>query len=293
MDRMEGWAIDADLAIRPLQDLGWRVEPIPWRKKSIDWNTFDAVYICVPWDYPDDPEYFLEVLESIDRSSAVLANDIRIVRWNLRKTYLRDLEAGGAPIVPSLWRDAFNPQELDEFFGLLDVDRIIIKPVVSTNASNTFLLDRASASNSNDDLARTFVQREFVVQPFIENIQSEGEYSLFYFNNLFSHAICKVPKQDDFRVQEEHGGQVTTIEPEPALLAAGDKALSIVDPMPVYARADFVRDENGQFVVMELELIEPSMYLRMKEGSAELFAAAFDSYAEANTPSVLKIASRR
>ena len=108
--------------------------------------------------------------------------------------------------------------------------------------------------------------------------QSEGEYSLFYFNRRFSHAIRKTPKPGDFRVQEEFGADIVLVDPEPALLAAGEQVMQLVEPLPAYARVDFVEGPDGRFLLMELELIEPSMYLRMHQEAPRRFAEAFDEY---------------
>lgn len=278
MDDTEGWSIDADLAITPLQALGWQVDTVPWRSPAFDWNPYDAVYIGTPWDYPEDVGLFLGVLEQIDASRAVLVNDIALVRWGVPKTYLRDLESRGADIVPSLWFDDLSPQQLPTFFELLQSDRLVIKPVVSTNAKDTFLLDRDTAVAHAELLTETFRNRAFVVQPFIESIGREGEFSLFYLGGVLSHAIQKVPKARDFRVQEEHGASITAVLPEASLAACADGILALVEPEPVYARCDLVRGPDGRFLLMELELIEPSMYLRMHPDAPQRFALAFDRY---------------
>jgi len=278
MQSTEGWSIDADLGFPPMEALGWQVDAVPWRGDVPDWNEYDAVYIGVPWDYPEDPEGFLAVLGDIDRSNAILVNDLSLVHWSLPKTYLRDLEARGADIVPSLWFEHMDVDTLSAAFESHGVDQIIVKPVISTNAADTYLLTRKRANALRDELARVFHSRPFIVQTFIGSIQTEGEYSLFYFNREFSHATLKVPKTGDFRVQEEHGAEVRSITPEPALLATGDKVMGLVEPMPAYARADFVRGPDGRFLVMELELIEPSMYLRMDPEAPGRFAEAFDRY---------------
>ena len=278
MDSTDGWTIDADLGFAPMEELGWQVEAIPWRSAARDWNDYDAVYIGVPWDYPEDPAHFISLLESIDRSPALLVNDLALVRWGIEKTYLRDLESRGAEIVPSMWYEDMQPELLADAFAGFACEQIIVKPVISTNATHTYLLDRQSAEELGSELRERFSERPFVVQPFIENILVEGEFSLFYFNCQFSHAIQKIPKPADFRVQEEYGADISPIDPEPGLLAAGDKVMQLVEPMPVYARADFVRGPNGRFLVMELELIEPSMYLRMNAEAPGRFAAAFNQY---------------
>jgi len=278
MENTEGWSIDAELGFPPMEALGWQVESVPWRSADGNWGRFDAVYIGTPWDYPEDPEAFLRVLGDIDASSALLVNNLELVHWSLAKTYLRDLEERGAAIVPSIWRERMCTEMLDAAFDEHGTDRIIVKPVVSTNATHTFLLTRERVRQQEDELRRTFGNRPFVVQPFIESIQTEGEFSLFYFSRELSHATLKVPKQGDFRVQEEHGAEVLSVQAESALIETGDRVMGLVEPIPVYARADFVRGPDGRFLVMELELIEPSMYLRMDSEAPRRFAEAFDQY---------------
>ena len=278
MDDTEGWAIDSDLSFAPMRSLGWTIDMVPWRSAGVAWDAYDAVYINTPWDYPDDPQAFLSLLETIDRSDAVLVNDIALVRWTIPKTYLRDLESRGAAIVPSLWYDAFDAAMLPGFFDTYQAERIIVKPVVSTNAHNTFLLERPVPASVVKKIEEVFARRPFVVQPFIENVQSEGEYSLFFFSREFSHAILKTPKDEDFRVQEEHGARINAWEPESALLETAAEVLELVEPVPVYARCDFIRGPDGRFLLMELEVIEPSLYLRMASAAPMRFSRAFDAY---------------
>lgn len=282
MEDTGGWSIDADLAFEPMAELGWQCEWLPWRRRGVDWANYTAVYIAAPWDYPQDPDAFLRVLAEIDASPAVLVNDLSLVRWNLSKTYLRDLEARGAVIVPSHWSDEFadgwfDDGGIEQSFSTIS-ERIIIKPVINTNATDTFLLSHPVPAEQIALLKRTFHVRPFVVQPFIENITTEGEFSLFHFGGRYSHAIQKVPRQGDFRVQEEHGSKITAIEPESALRQIADHVISLIDPLPVYCRSDFVRGDDGRFLLMELELIEPSMYLRFHKDAPGRFARAFDTY---------------
>jgi len=117
-----------------------------------------------------------------------------------------------------------------------------------------------------------------MVQRFMPYILAEGEFSLFYFNAVFSHAILKVPASGEFRSQEEHGAEINLVVPEEQLLHRGQKALETIEPKPLYARIDFVRDEQGDFVVMECELIEPSLYLRTDPMAPDRFAQAMDRW---------------
>lgn len=278
MENLDGWSIDAELGFAPLEAMGWTVDALPWRSENVDWNAFDAVYIGTPWDYPEDPDRFLEVLASIDRSRAVLVNDMALVTWSLPKTYLRDLEKMGVDIVPSIWGERYEAGMLRKALDRFGADKVIIKPVVSTNATDTFLIERKDFDSTEARLSGTFSNVACVIQPFMSDIQSEGEYSLFYFNRQFSHAILKTPKSGDFRVQEEFGANIVAVDPGPALRETSDRILQLIEPMPVYARADLVRGAGDRFYLMELELVEPSMYLRMDALAPERFAKAFDDY---------------
>ena len=279
MQETEGWSIDADLAFEPLAALGWKAEWLPWRQPNVAWDEWDCVYLAATWDYPSAPDAFLAVLEDIEASRALLINPLSLVRWNVAKTYLRELSEQGVPIVPSLWFDSIADGDPATAFDEFGVDRIIIKPVISTNANNTFLLTRERLDERRVEIASLFADRGFVVQPFLRSVQSEGEYSLFYIGDGFSHAIRKVPRPADFRVQEEHGASIVAFDLSEELIAAGDKAIRALTPRPLYGRVDFVRADAGELCLMELELIEPSLYLRTNAGAAARFANALVRYA--------------
>lgn len=277
MAEPDGFEVDIELAFPPLQAIGWEFHAVSWRA-DVAWGDFDAVYIGAAWDYPQDPRRFLSVLETIVRSGTVLINDISLVRWTLAKTYLRDLEQRGVPIVPSLWFDAFDETALVDAFDRFDDDRIIIKPVISTNALDTFLLTREAAAEKLSELAQTFAKRPYVVQQFARDVQKTGEYSLFFFAGEYNHAVSKLPAASDFRVQEQFGSTIVDCEPDAEVLAVGEAVIEEVEPQPVYARVDIVRGNDGHPLLMELELIEPSLYLRKSPAAPRQFASAFESY---------------
>ncbi len=273
MEEIGNFVADSDLSIAPMAELGWEVEMLPWRR-DVDWNNYDLVYICTPWDYQHDVEAFLGVLEAIERSSARLVNSLDLVRWNLEKTYLRELEMRGADIVPSIFFDRFDAHRVAACFSAHNTARIVVKPVVGANSDHIFVLTEPLPDDVVENLERTYERRPFFVQPFIDSVQSEGEYSLFFFGGDYSHAILKRPRPGDFRTQEEHGADILSIEAPPALIATARSVLGVVSPQPAYVRADFVRDTGARFRLMELELIEPSLYFRTDPGSASRFAKA-------------------
>lgn len=269
---------DYELSYDAMADLGWRAEPVVWNDPALDWNAFDAVYICTPWDYPQQVERFLDVLASIDRSAAVLINPLPLVHWNLEKNYLRDIEARGGAIVPSLWCERFDAAEIPCWFAAHDTERIVVKPAVGANAADTYVLTEPVPPGLIRVLSETFARRRFFVQPFMPNVIAEGEYSLIWFGGECSHAILKTPKAGDFRSQEEHGAAIRAVSPAPAIVDAARAIFDCVEPKPAYGRADLVRDEGDRFLLMELELIEPSLYLRTDAGSSARFAAAIDEW---------------
>lgn len=279
MENESAFVTDYRPGIPPLEARGWHVDCVPWRRPSVDWSAWHAVYIGAPWDYLDDPAGFLAVLGAIEAAGAVLVNPLELVRWNLDKRYLRDLEARGAAIVPSAWYDRFADADPARWFEEHAADRVVIKPRVGANAADTFVLEQPLAAPMLRRLAKLFAERPFVVQPFVASIRDPGEYSLFYLGGALSHAIRKVPKPGDFRVQEEHGAAILAALPDAALASVGQAVMQLVTPAPAYARADFVRGDAGQWLLMELELVEPSLYLRMHPQAPERFARAFDRYA--------------
>lgn len=271
-----GFVIDDELAVLPLARRGIQVETIPWDRPGVDWRRYALVLIRSTWDYPQNAEAFLRVLETIEHAGVRLENGSEIVRWNMQKSYLRDLAARGIEIVPTFWRDGLAPGELVPLFKELRSEEGVIKPVVGANAQGAWRLDAARARTLAPEIEAFFDERPLMMQPFERGIVEEGEYSMIYLNGKHSHTILKKPKAGDFRVQEEHGSAIVPVEPEPALLAAGDAAIAAVGQRLLYARADLVRSGEA-FRVMELELVEPSLYLRIDPGAAERFADAVAS----------------
>ena len=265
-------------AVEPLAALGWTVDFVPWRADA-DWDAYALVVIRSPWDYQDDPDAFLDVLGRIDQSAARLENGLDVVRWNARKTYLRDLESAGVPIVPTAWERSPSAHTLADALRRWGAAEGVVKPIVGANADGVHRLHRDDGAGF-ERAAAAYAGREALVQPFVPAVVSEGEHSVFVFGGAVSHAILKTPAEGDFRVQEEHGGVIRGVAPEPALLDLTRSALAAVPGGPLlYARADAVRMPDGTFAVMELELIEPSLYFPYGPGSAERFARAVDALA--------------
>lgn len=275
LDETGDYVIDDEHAIAPLEALGWRVSTVSWRQTAVPWREFDLVIIRSTWDYWDDVEAFLDTLAHIDRETR-LVNPLELVKWNLRKTYLGDLQRRGIPIVPTIWPQKIAAAGFAPLFRQLHNDELVIKPVVGANGQDAFRVSTGDSSEQLQAISSRFSGKPAMVQSFMPHILDEGEFSLFYFDGKYSHAILKVPVGGEFRSQEERGAEIHAIDPEPLLLSRALAALRALDIEPLYARIDFVRDESGDFRLMEQELIEPSLYLRMDKKAPGRFAAAVE-----------------
>jgi glutathione synthase/RimK-type ligase-like ATP-grasp enzyme len=280
MDSLEGYVADDHLAVAPLEKLGWSVAAISWRAPSERWECHAGVVIRSPWDYQRDVDRFLAALERIERSGARLANPLALVRWNVRKSYLLELAARGCPLPRTELSEALTAAELDAFVRDCGDRGAVAKPLVGAGGVGTHLLHAADPASRGAALAE-LTGRAVLLQRFLPAIRTEGEHSLVFFRGTFSHAVRKVPTGGEFRVQEERGGEILPGgEPAPDLLAAAEQILRAAGPAPLYARVDLVR-EAGAPVLMELEVIEPSLYLRTERGAPGRFAAAVDAWASA------------
>lgn len=278
MDDMTDFVSYDAIVREPLARRGWSLDEVPWRSRTAAWQDFDVVVIRTTWDYQHAPAEFLSVLENIDRATR-LENPLATVRWNLDKRYLRELAGQGIRTVPTTWGEHATSADLRAAFDAFGTDQIVIKPQIGANADDTVWLRRL---NEVDDVAisraaELFCNRRYMLQPFMTSVIDEGEYSLIYFNGTFSHAILKTPKAADFRVQEEHGGVIRATSPEPLLCRRADAIMATFADQPLYARVDLVRTADDDFALMELELIEPSLYLSYDDEAAERFAASITS----------------
>ncbi len=260
-DNLDNFTCDDELLKDPLEKLGYQMDSISWRATE-DWSKYEAVVIRSTWDYQDHYEDFLKVLEEIS-CKTLLLNDLETVKWNSHKSYLKELKKKGVLIIPTLFHDEIQGLGVEKICQLLETNKIIFKPYVGANSDNTFPINLGEPMPPID-----IRSGEFFVQAFVDNVLSEGEFSLFFFKGDYSHCILKTPKSGDYRVQEEWGGNIQEVKPEPELL---NTATAIVDSKRLYCRVDLVRGKSG-FELMELEMIEPALYFRMNKDSAELFA---------------------
>lgn len=274
-DNLEGFFVYDELVKPHLAKLGWQVDDVSWHNEDVDYNQYDVVIVRSTWDYQAYVDKFIQCLNKIEASSASLENPFSLLTWNIRKDYLQELSQRSVPVLPSLWFESLEVDFLQSAFEQLDTDEIVIKPMVSANADHTYRIKKETLSDSIDELLSVFSKRSGLIQAFEQSIVKEGEYSLFYFSGSYSHAILKQPKKDDFRVQEEHGGKLSAVTPNKQMRALASQTLDNLPTPALYARIDIVNTQRG-YELIEVELIEPSLYFSLDEGSAIRFATAIN-----------------
>ena len=258
------------LAIPHLVERGWSVQDVSWRDSNVDYDAFDIVLVRSTWDYHLALDAFMACLERIEASRAVLENPLEVMRWNADKSYLRRLLDMGLPVVPVDVLDSWDTRVVSSAFERYGTDKIVVKPRLSAGARDTYILRRGEEQT----VASQFSSRGLLIQPFLTRI-TEGEISLFYFNGELSHTVLKKPAPGDFRVQEEHGGELQAIEPSEEVRKAADKIMEALECVVLYARVDLVFYEGAPKLI-EIELIEPSLYLNQHADAPARFAEAID-----------------
>jgi glutathione synthase/RimK-type ligase-like ATP-grasp enzyme len=239
-----------------------------WTDPSVDWSAYDAVLLRTVWDYFWLYAEFTEWLAQLDKAGVPVLNSTDQVRWNSDKQYLLELRERGVAIVPS---QVAAGACLREVVAGLTGQQIVVKPTVGGNALHT--VRGVAGSPELEQALNDLPDVVYLVQPFVPEIQSDGEWSLLFFNGEFSHAVIKRPATGDYRVQESYGGQTTPTDPPAAVLEGAQAALAASGPTPTYARVDGVV-VNDRFLLMEIELIEPYLFLPQSPDAAAKLATA-------------------
>lgn len=252
-----------------LQARGASVRVQPW---SLFVPTDEALAVVrSTWDYYERAADFRAWLDRMDAAAAPLLNPIATLRWNLDKAYLRELAAAGAPLPRTHWLADPDPTAIADLLAAEQWDAAVVKPRISAAAHGTLRVSPTQLP----DLPALEVAREAgaMVQEYLPDVTGAGEISLLFFDGTYSHAVRKAPRTGDYRVQPEHGGSVTPYEADAALRATADAVLAACPGAPVYARVDLIPTQAGPRL-MEVELIEPDLFLDHDAGAAGRFADA-------------------
>jgi glutathione synthase/RimK-type ligase-like ATP-grasp enzyme len=264
---------DDRLAAEALRSHGVNVHAMAWDAPDADWSRFDRVVIRSTWGYYLAVDRYADWLRKFSAADHRLWNPPDVVLGNLDKHYLSELAAKGIDIVPTVYQDAAPGLVLRELLEHHRLNEVVIKPAVSASAFGTF---RASLAKADADQARfteLVESRDILIQPFMPEIVTHGEWALIFFGGEFSHAVVKQPAAGDFRVQPRLHGTATPAKPTSRLIEQARKVLSTVGRPLLYARVDGI-ERKGKFLLMELEINEPVLYLGLGDGAPQKFAEA-------------------
>jgi glutathione synthase/RimK-type ligase-like ATP-grasp enzyme len=275
-DYPEPWDWTFDVEAAALVEAGCSVDPIAWTQVD-DIAGYDLVLPLVAWGYHLDYPRWLALLDRAEAERWPMANPPALLRWNGDKAYLAELAERGVSTVPTLAVEACCDADLEEARRRFASDWLVIKPPVSASASGTHRL------GPNDDLPGESRGQPLIVQPLIEEISRTGEFSLMLFDGEFSHAVVKRPKSGDFRVQPHLGGISLPSKAPPGAVSLAKLALGAAPAAATYARVDIVPDDDGTLRIMELELIEPALFLDHAPDGGAAFKRAILSLARTAT----------
>jgi len=267
---------DDRLLVPALAALGIGAQPAIWSDPAVDWDAFDALVMRTPWDYFERTAEFRPWLDARIAASGLLCNAGDTLAWNYDKRYLLDLDAAGVPLVPTVAVGRGETADVAAIARARGWDEVVVKPTVSGGAYRTHRFRVDDAPAYADEVAGILNDRGLLVQPFLPEILSDGELSLLFFDGAFSHAVRKRARPGEYRVQFSFGGTTETVDVAPDLIEQA-RACVLAAPSPtVYARVDGVVSD-GRFLLMELEVFEPLMFLAAHPEAPMRFARAIAS----------------
>ena len=267
--------LEQELLKSAFEAQGLKVDIAYWDNPTYEWQETKSVLFRTIWDYFERFDEFWEWLEQV-KTKTRLINSYELIKWNIDKHYLKDLSSWGIKTVPTYFADKGCNMKLHEIAKRNQWKDLVIKPAISASAFKTYKI-LANEIQANEKLFNSLVQeRNMLVQPYFETITQLGEASLMVFDGKFTHAILKKAQPGDFRVQDDFGGTVHNYIPTKAEINFAEKVFETCKTKPVYGRVDIVWDNDKNFYLSELEIIEPELWIRNYPKCAERIAEAVD-----------------
>ncbi|OBX22101.1 MULTISPECIES: ATP-grasp domain-containing protein [Bizionia] len=254
-----------------LQAESLKVTRLAWDDPNFNWSDTKAVLFRTTWDYFDRFPEFSKWLAMVSTKTRLL-NSEKLIRWNIDKYYLLDLKAKGIHVAESFFIETGTKTTLAKIHQQLNWQETVLKPCVSGSARHTYKLTFENRHEHETIFTELIQQERMMLQPFQQNIVTQGEMSLIVFNGVYSHAVLKQAKAGDFRVQDDFGGRVIPYTPTDDQIAFAINATKACPELPIYARVDIFTDNANQLAVSELELIEPELWFRNDSKAAKILA---------------------
>ena len=256
--------IQAALEKKGLSSIRWS-----WDKKGVDWSDGKLLLFRTTWDYHHRRKEFFSWLEKTAYKSHFV-NPINTVKWNVDKHYLVELESKGVNIAKTKIFEKGDRRDLMKDFKSFNAEEVVMKPLISAGGRHTYRIRNETISANEEIFSSLLNDEAIMLQEFQKDILINGELSLIFFGNNYSHAILKKAKPGDFRVQDDFGGSVHDYTASKKEIDFARFTIEKIEPTPVYSRVDIFKDNDGNLALAELELIEPELWFRNKPKAAEL-----------------------
>jgi glutathione synthase/RimK-type ligase-like ATP-grasp enzyme len=269
-------ALDPDdrLLADELRKRGVTVSIATWNDPHVDWSAASLCVLRSTWDYHQRYDEFIAWLE---RTAALttLCNNERLLKWNADKSYIRDIEARGVPVVPTVWVAQGARRSLQQMCTSLGWESVVVKPARGAAAHDVLLVrrEKASLANGQPHLDRLLAAQDVLVQPYLKSVETYGERALMFFAGRYSHAVVKKPFDTVLAVSDERSARVQATDGE---LEVAVRAIAAIPGQALYARVDLLHDDDGNARVSEVELIEPGLYLSVHRPAVSAFADAIE-----------------
>lgn len=267
------------LVVDALRNQGLTVCRKAWDDPNFDWSTTRFALFRTTWDYFNRFAEFSKWLEQASQQTQFI-NSKELIYWNIDKHYLQDLAMAGVTIPKTLFIEKGSKMTLSEAIAKaslecgLSTDTFILKPCVSGAARHTYKMEREEIGKYESIFQELIAEEALMLQEFQHHIVSEGEISMMLFHGAFTHAVLKIAKAGDFRVQDDFGGTVHEYHPTDEQIAFAQTVVRAAPQLPMYARVDIFKDNEGNWALAELEIFEPELWFRLKPEAADLLAKA-------------------
>lgn len=263
--------LEDQLVSDALKNEGISVERKSWSDPDFDWSTTKFIIFRSTWDYFDRYDEFTVWLKNVSTKTTLL-NSAEIIHWNIDKHYLLDLKQKGIHICESYFIEKGTDTSLLELHDNLGWEKTVLKPCVSGAARHTYKLEKDTFDQHEMNFQELISNEAMMLQPFQENIMTVGEFSFVIINGKYSHAVLKIAKPGDFRVQDDFGGTVHVHQANEEQIQFSENAVKACKGKPMYARVDVIIDNDDKLAISEIELIEPELWFRNHQNAALILA---------------------
>ncbi|MBA6155057.1 hypothetical protein H3Z83_00765 [Tenacibaculum sp. S7007] len=254
-----------------LEKQGLKVGRLAWDDATFDWSSTKYILFRTTWDYFDRFSEFSVWLNKVSQQT-ILLNSENIIRWNIDKHYLLDLQKNGVHICESYFVELAEKRNLQELANLYKLTEFVLKPCISGGGRHTYKINPENIVEHEEVFSKLISEEAMILQPFQKNIVDKGEISLMVMNGKYTHAVLKIAKHGDFRVQDDFGGTVHDYSPTQSEIEFAENAVKACKELPIYARVDVFMDNDNKLAIAELELIEPELWFRNYPKAADELA---------------------